>query len=334
MKNLQPHTKYYYKFHWQGENSVTGITQTAASGRLEEMKFALVSCANFAFGYFNVYDLATRIDGLELIVHAGDYIYEYEKYNYPDRMMQARHGLRPMNRCSSLEDYRQRYACHRRDPALQELHRKLPMIAVWDDHEVRDDAYTKGAEDFDGPPSEFAGIKRVALQAYFEWIPIRGGDPANPDLMAAHRSFQFGDLWSLIMVENRLAKRRKPIDVEKTRFYAQVACKAMKEWDNETITKARDEFRDDLKDPERVMLGEKQVHGISAAVQASVAAGQPWQFLVSQTILSPLRAPKLLETLPLQPKLLRWVCQLALKVATRDAIAGNGLRHMDGHLSF
>ena len=82
------------------------------------------------------------------------------------------------------------------------------------------------------------------------------------------------------------------------------------------------------------MLGEKQVHGISAAVQASVAAGQPWQFLVSQTILSPLRAPKLLETLPLQPKLLRWVCQLALKVATRDAIAGNGLRHMDGHLSF
>lgn len=82
VKDLKPCTEYYYRFFWEGEVSVTGITKTAASGRLEEMKFALVSCANFGFGYFNVYDLATRIDGLELIVHAGDYVYEYEKGNF------------------------------------------------------------------------------------------------------------------------------------------------------------------------------------------------------------------------------------------------------------
>lgn len=236
--------------------------------------------------------------------------------------MLARHGLRPKHRCSSLADYRQRYACHRRDPALQELHRKLPMIAVWDDHEVRDDAYAKGAEDFDGNPQEFAGIKKVALQAYLEWVPIRGGNPAEPDPMVAHRSFSFGDLWSLILVENRLANRKEPVDVEKSQLYAQVACKKMKEWNGDTIKNARDELRKDLKDPEREMLGKEQVQGISTAVQASVVAGQPFQFLVSQTILSPIRAPKLLETLPLQPRLLRWVCQLALKVATKESIAG------------
>ena len=62
---------------------------------------------------------------------AGDYIYEYEKYNYPGKQFQARHGLRPKNQCHNLLDYRARYACYRTDPALQELHRRLPMVAIW-----------------------------------------------------------------------------------------------------------------------------------------------------------------------------------------------------------
>jgi phosphodiesterase/alkaline phosphatase D-like protein len=44
----------------------------------------------------------------------ADYIYEYEKGVYPSRHFMARHGLRPKHRCTTLDDYRQRYACYRR----------------------------------------------------------------------------------------------------------------------------------------------------------------------------------------------------------------------------
>lgn len=48
-------------------------------------------------------------------VHLGrrDYCYEYEKGMYPSPRFVARHGLRPKHRCTSLQDYRQRYACYR-----------------------------------------------------------------------------------------------------------------------------------------------------------------------------------------------------------------------------
>ena len=128
---LEEHTRYFYRFYWADAVSPTGQTQTTAAGPLEEMKLAVVSCANYGFGRFSAYDLATRIDGVDLVVHCGDYIYEYSKGEYPERFQQARHGLRPKGPCRTLDDYRARYACYRRDPDLQRLHQLLPMVAVW-----------------------------------------------------------------------------------------------------------------------------------------------------------------------------------------------------------
>lgn len=95
------------------------------------MMFAVVCCANYGFGYFHVYDVASRVDNLDFVLHVGDYIYEYPKYDYPEKYTQARHGLRPKKRLENLGDFRERYACYRTDPALQEMHRKVPMIYVW-----------------------------------------------------------------------------------------------------------------------------------------------------------------------------------------------------------
>jgi hypothetical protein len=55
--------------------------------------------------------------------------------------------------------------------------------------------------------------------------------------------------------------------------------------------------------------GGAQVRGIAAAVQESVTARRPWQLIVSQTILSTIKAPKLVETVNLQPPVLRWLAK-------------------------
>lgn len=71
---LKPGTRYVYRFFWEGVASAIGHTKTAAAGPLEELRFALVSCANWGFGYFHVYDLATKLDDLDFVLHAGDYM--------------------------------------------------------------------------------------------------------------------------------------------------------------------------------------------------------------------------------------------------------------------
>lgn len=253
----------------------------------------------------------------------------YEKGEDPERWQAARHGLRPKGRCATLADYRARYACYRRDPALQELHRRLPMVAVNDDHEIADSAHRDGAEDCDGGAGQFQGLRAAAQRALAEWVPMRGaaltgdGDGGGaPSPEAAHRTFSFGTLFTLILVESRVSHRSEPLDTEGTAFFKEVAEKPVKEWNPEAIRVARNELQQQLRNPGRQMLGRGQVNDVAAAVAASVAAGQPWQIFVSQTVLSPLFAPRLVETLPLQPRLLRWLCRGALRVATSTALAG------------
>lgn len=326
--DLSPGTRYYYRFLWNGLVSPVGRTKTAPIAPVERMRFALVSCSNWAFGYFNVYDLLSRMDSIDFVVHCGDYIYEYPKYTYPMKFQQARHGLRPKHMCQTLADYRTRYACYRRDHRLQRLHQNFPMIAVWDDHEVADDDYVQGSAQFRGTPAEFQKRKVDGIKAFAEWVPIRGLSPLAPSMEAAHRTFTFGDLASLILVENRISHRDKPVDFAKTDFYDAVAKTPYSKWDDEKISKAATELRQELKSPERKMIGDRQVQDIGKAVHESVAAHQPWQFLVSQTVFNRIKAPNLLAALPLQPLILRTVCYAALKVALNQRIAGKDASQM------
>ena len=42
---------------------------------------AVCSCANYAAGHFNVYDSIANSDA-DVVVHLGDYIYEYAQGEY------------------------------------------------------------------------------------------------------------------------------------------------------------------------------------------------------------------------------------------------------------
>jgi hypothetical protein len=44
-----------------------------------------MSCADWRWGYFNVYDMASRVLDLDFIVFLGDWIYEYGDDQYPSK---------------------------------------------------------------------------------------------------------------------------------------------------------------------------------------------------------------------------------------------------------
>src|SRR6056297_3479564 len=79
VEGLQPHRWYFYRFHAGSEVSPVGRTRTAPAldAVPDRLRFAFTSCQHFETGYFNGYPHMQQ-DDLDLIIHLGDYIYEYK----------------------------------------------------------------------------------------------------------------------------------------------------------------------------------------------------------------------------------------------------------------
>jgi alkaline phosphatase D len=58
---LQPATTYHYRFRVGDVVSPVGQTRTAPDGMASRMRFALVSCSNYATGFFNPYKILGRL---------------------------------------------------------------------------------------------------------------------------------------------------------------------------------------------------------------------------------------------------------------------------------
>lgn len=212
--SLQAASIYFYRFFTGADRSPVGRTKTLPVGGVSQSKFAVVSCANFPAGYFNVYaDIAKRTD-LDLVLHLGDYIYEYGRLGYASQLAIALDRLStPDHEILTLEDYRMRHAQYRSDGDLRAMHARLPMIAVWDDHDLADNAWSGGAANHDeGAEGTFNARRAAAVQAYHEWLPTRLPDPALP--LQIYRSFDIGTLASLHMLDTRLIGRDKQMTLE------------------------------------------------------------------------------------------------------------------------
>jgi alkaline phosphatase D len=201
VKGLRPNTTYYYRFTSAGSQSPVGRTKTLPVGATGQVRLAVVSCASLAHGFFNAYRrIAERAD-LDLVVHLGDYIYEYGNGQYGDVR-----AYEPTHEIVSLSDYRTRHAQYKRDVDLQEVHRQHAMVAIWDDHEFANDAWSGGAQNHtEGAEGTWTARVAAALQAYYEWMPVRPQDPGN--LGKNNRSFSLGNLADLIMLEERVIAR-------------------------------------------------------------------------------------------------------------------------------
>tara|TARA_E500000178_G_C17017281_1_gene753674 strand:+ start:509 stop:2665 length:2157 start_codon:yes stop_codon:yes gene_type:complete len=238
--SLVPGTNYYYRFSLEDGKilSPIGRTKTLPSGAIEKVRFALFSCANLTANYFNPYGKAAEVGEVEAydaIIHVGDYIYEYGRGGYTAAEdMINRVGFEPDRECVSLNDYRLRYAQYHREPSLKRLRASAPLIAIWDDHETANDSWATGAQNHSTDGSEGNWSERVtqALQAYYEWLPIR--EPENGNRRNAYRSFQFGDLVSLYMLETRLSAREEQLSLAPSE--AQVNARILEILANREIT--------------------------------------------------------------------------------------------------
>lgn len=209
VSGLNPNTFYFYRFETNGKKSPIGRTKTVPVGTIDNMRFAVVSCANLESGYFNAYKAINERNDADAIIMLGDYIYEYEE-GYYDPNSNVPRDLEPSNEVVSLADYRMRYSSYRLDRSLQRLHQNYPWICVWDDHEFANNAYKDGAQNHDSNEGNWYDRKEYAKKAYFEWLPIR---PSDSKLMHIYRKFEFGDLFSLLMVDTRIHGREEQLGV-------------------------------------------------------------------------------------------------------------------------
>jgi|CXWL01.1.fsa_nt_gi alkaline phosphatase D len=225
VSGLRPGAPYFYGFRAGAAQSPVARTKTLQRGRLSEAKLAVVSCASFPHGFFNAYEALAQREDIDAIVHLGDYIYEFGLAGYGgDVGIGLGRVPQPEVECLALGDYRRRHAQYKREAELQAAHAIAPWIVVWDDHETANNLWSGGAENHNEGEGEFAARKQAALQAYYEWMPIRDPEPGRA-FEAINRSFQFGDLLTLIMLETRLLSRDQQVD------YARQIPISMQRWD-------------------------------------------------------------------------------------------------------
>jgi alkaline phosphatase D len=252
---LSPGHTYHYRFEAAGEHSPIGRTRTLPRETVDRLRFAVVSCSNLPFGYFNAYACIAKREDLDAVLHLGDYIYEYAPGEYGNGAESGRAHL-PDREIISLSDYRTRHAQYKSDADLQEAHRMHPWICVWDDHESANNSWRDGAQNHNPELDEkdWPSRRAAAIQAYHEWLPIRDQPSANGPFI--FRSFRFGQLADLIMLDTRLHGRDRQLD---NRF---------------------DEAG--LADSRRTILGVDQQAWLAEQLRASVRNGTGWRLIGQQ----------------------------------------------------
>ena len=271
---LNANTIYYYRFNFDSRVSPIGRTKTLPVGKVDQVKLAVVTCSNYPAGYFHVYGEIAKLSDIDAVIHLGDYIYEYPRDGYASQDAASLNRLvEPKTEIITLSDYRSRYAIYRSDTDLQAVHAKTAFITVWDDHEFANDTWIGGAENHD-PITEgpFSARRAAALQAYHEWMPIRLPDASKNDRI--YRSFDFGSLVSLHMLDTRLIGREKQLS------YASYI----------SATGAFDaaKFAQDMSNPTRQLMGAEQSAWLQSQMTKSTAT---WQILGQQVLMARMNIP-------------------------------------------
>ncbi len=271
---LRPGRYYYYRFTAPGgQASPVGRTRTLPAGPLERCRIAVMTCSNITSGWFTAYAHAAARDDIDLVVHLGDYIYE-SPTTRSDAIAELalKRDVRPLGELETLADYRLRYASYRSDPALQELHRRHPMVVMWDDHETANNSWTGGADNHSDEEGIWALRAAAGVRAFREWLPAS----------ADYAAYQLGDLVTLYRLETRLLARTQQLDPEPLlRSSANL---------EQAIT---DFVRGPLADPARQLLGPTQMQWLADGMKASTSAGTRWQVLAQQVIMAPLIMPQI-----------------------------------------
>ena len=268
-KGLKPGRWYCYRFIApDGEKSPVGRTKTLPVGKVDKFRIAVFSCSNYGFGWFNAYGHAAESGDFDLVLHLGDYFYEYPNGTYPSAKQGLAQRLVSDSETVTLAQYRERFSTYRNDPDLQRLHQLYPVITMWDDHEVANDAWKDGAENHESETEgPYAVREATAEKVYREWLPVSE---------AYWAQYEIGKLATLFRLETRHVARDKPFDLGDL----------MQGKRGPELEAALTAFRDGAwQDPSRTLMGAEQEAWLASSLKASTRAGKPWQVLAQQIIM-------------------------------------------------
>ena len=253
VEGLEPGAWYTYRFRAGGHVSPVGCTRTAPApgSSPSSLRLAVASCSNFEHGWFTAYRRLAE-DQPDLVVHVGDYIYEYPYLGYESASGNIRPHLGPET--VTLADYRLRHAQYKTDDDLQLAHALAPWVAAFDDHEVENNWAGHVSED-GVTGRDWYARRAAALQAYWEHLPLRISRPVGPSVQL-HRGVRWGELADLFVLDTRQHRDDQPCEDG----FGTPTC-------------------GEREDPARSILGEEQEAWLVDAATTSTAV---WQGIANQ----------------------------------------------------
>jgi alkaline phosphatase D len=244
-------------------------------------------------------DFCVKVDerDLDFVLHLGDYLYEYEPGTYDDPAAVPNRVHEPANEILSLSDYRVRHGQYKRDPDLQAVHQQYPMICIWDDHEIANDACMDGAENHDpATEGDWETRKQAAIRAYFEWMPVRD---FGADSQRLWRRFRYGDLIDLWMLDTRIEGRDAQASLP---------------------------FGPERTDPDRKLISDAQMNWLTDGLTSS---GSLWKMIGQQVMFGQLNLAELPQPELISEQLPYGTTQQGLKMDQWDGYTASRTRILD-----
>jgi alkaline phosphatase D len=206
VSGLMPARPYWYRFHAEGHVSPIGRTRTApiAGAPLKHAAFAAVGCQHYEQGLYTAYKRLAEED-LDFVFHYGDYIYEAPNWSGGPPTVRRQPGGEAMG----LDEYRALYATYKSDSDLQAAHASAPFFVTYDDHEVSNN-WVSDLDQYNSPPDAFVLRRAMAMQAWYEHMPLRAAQRPTPIGVQMFRRAQYGDLINAHFLDTRQFRSDQP----------------------------------------------------------------------------------------------------------------------------
>lgn len=307
---LAPATTYYYRFRAFGRDSIVGRTRTAPAAAVDEIRLAVVACSSYWSSHWSGFGHLADRDDLDLVLHCGDYIYDFVD---EDEEVRARRDRKDINDVDyrdwlDLGECRRRYALWRSDPNLMRAHQQHPWMIVWDNHDI-DPGFGNELDSPIDPATSTCTLADTA-RAFHEWTPTRpvkadgsgefllvddGSYPLPPDPLLIYRKLSYGPMLDIFGVDTQSSLPRYGLAVDNGH----------------------------LPDDAPSLFGRRQFEWLGAGLLQSHRNGTTWRLINNQTWFAPVDIPDLIEGIPL-PKLglSRWADHAAERKALCDYLKG------------
>ena len=210
---LQPDRDYYYRFSSGDERTYRGRARTtpAVGAPVDRLRFAVAGCQNFEEGYFTAWAHLAE-ENPDFVFCYGDYVYEYRdapvRYWAGPVASVRRHAGQEFY---TIGDYRRRYAQYKSDLDLQAAHAAAPWLCVWDDHEI-DNNWVSDIDQDGTPASLFRLRQQMAMQAYYENMPLRMSSLPVGAQMQIYRRMPWGNLADVNLLDTRQFRSDQPCE--------------------------------------------------------------------------------------------------------------------------